>query len=250
MDQPGWRRAPFAVSLVGSEALLRTLPLCSPATVVLALADGQLACSCGDGTNRGVWLLAISGELVLVVVPPTPGQDSEALLRQDCAEAFRQRLAGALHWLYWELEQLLAPALPAPEDLGLLPPAVCGNGRSIGSEGPAALPLQPAAGDLLGQLELSDPLHREALSYLQQLQQRLPMMADGNGADASGLDPLSAVVLSPCPQPDRPIAALLQGLVHSGPALRSLLLIRLPSCWCWSCWSRWGERDDRPQRCP
>lgn len=81
----------------------------------------------------------------------------------------------------------------------------------------------PTTCDLLGQLELSDPLHREALSCLRQLRQRLPVAPDGDGADGSGLDPLAAVVLSLCPRLDPPLAGLLLELVRCGPEARRLL---------------------------
>jgi DNA primase len=216
--------------------------------------------------------LANSGELELAVMPLPPCQDPDALLRQDGAEAFRQRLAGAVHWLHWELEQLLAPALAAPEDLavlqrcdrkasqllallpagglrqraeqrlrnalGAVPQGAVGQVRAREEPSGDVVPTarwraerralrlylcNPGTRDLLGQLQLSDPLHREALSCLRQLQQRIPVAPHGHGADASGLDPLAAVALSLCRRLDPPLAGLLQELVQCGPEVCRLL---------------------------
>ncbi len=43
---------PRAASLLGPEALLRTLPVGSPVTALVALHDGRLACGCSDGSIR------------------------------------------------------------------------------------------------------------------------------------------------------------------------------------------------------
>jgi DNA primase len=55
--------------------------------------------------------LASSGELELAVVSLPEGGDPDTLIRSEGAAAFRQRLQQARHWLSWELERLLAPAL-------------------------------------------------------------------------------------------------------------------------------------------
>ena len=64
--------------------------------------------------------LTLRGDLELEVVPLPEGADPDDLLRQEGAEAFRERLGGAEHWLAWELEQLLAPITAQPEDLTVL----------------------------------------------------------------------------------------------------------------------------------
>jgi hypothetical protein len=96
---------------------------------------------------------------------PPPGQDSDARLRRDGAEAFRQRLAGALHWLHWELEQLLATARAASEDLAFLPPACLRQRAEHQLRGPCGSPSATCRAEYPGSL------HREALISLQQLQQ-------------------------------------------------------------------------------
>ena len=64
--------------------------------------------------------LAIGGELELAVVSLPEGGDPDTLIRSEGAAAFRQRLQRARHWLSWELERLLAPALAQPDDLAVL----------------------------------------------------------------------------------------------------------------------------------
>jgi DNA primase len=60
-------------------------------------------------------LIANQFELAVLALPE--GRDPDELLRAEGAEALRQRLRRAAHWLTWELEQLLAPHRAAPEDL-------------------------------------------------------------------------------------------------------------------------------------
>ncbi len=45
------------------------------------------------------------------------GCDPDDLLRAEGADALRERLRRAAHWLSWELEQILAPYRSNPEDL-------------------------------------------------------------------------------------------------------------------------------------
>ncbi len=209
--------------------------------------------------------LAISGELELAVLPLAAAQDPDALLRQDGPAAFRQLLSGASHWLHWELEQLLAPALAAPEDLALLQrcdrqatqllallpagalrrraeqrlrqalgavPQAMGEG--LAAPAPELVPplrlraerralrlylCSPESRELLDQLELADPLCRQALSCLRQLQQRLAAAGDSQTAD----DPLAAIVLALTPRLDPTLAALLEDLARCGTEVRRWL---------------------------
>ena len=69
---------------------------------------------------RTLMPLTLRGDLELAVVPLPEGADPDGLLRQEGAEAFRERLGRAEHWLAWELEQLLAPISAQPEDLTVL----------------------------------------------------------------------------------------------------------------------------------
>jgi DNA primase len=64
--------------------------------------------------------MVIAGNLELAVLDLPAGSDPDSLLRQEGPDAFRQRIDRASHWLHWELEQLLAPARSAPEDLAVL----------------------------------------------------------------------------------------------------------------------------------
>jgi hypothetical protein len=199
------------------------------------------------------------------VGPGAGALDPVALLRQEGPAAFRQRLSGASHWLHWELEQLLAPALAAPEDLALLQrcdrqaaqllallPAGALRRRAeqrlrqaLGAvpqalgEAPVAPapelvpPLRvraerralrfylcsPESRELLDQLHLADPLCRQALSCLRQLQQRLAATGDPQTGD----DPLAAIVLALTPRLEPPLAALLEDLARCGTEVRRWL---------------------------
>jgi len=61
-----------------------------------------------------------AGAFELLVLALPAGRDPDELLRSEGAEALRQRLAAASHWLTWELEQLLAPFRQAPDDLAVM----------------------------------------------------------------------------------------------------------------------------------
>ncbi len=82
----------------------------------------------GDGAGRKATAALIcssrsvltSGGLELSVVDLGPGQDPDGLIRSQGADAFRQRLAAAQHWLPWELDQLLQPLQANPDDWSLL----------------------------------------------------------------------------------------------------------------------------------
>ncbi|MEB3167969.1 MAG: CHC2 zinc finger domain-containing protein [Synechococcaceae cyanobacterium] len=63
-------------------------------------------------------LIANQFELAVLALPE--GRDPDDLLRAEGAEALRERLRRAAHWLTWELEQLLAPYRATPEDLFVL----------------------------------------------------------------------------------------------------------------------------------
>jgi DNA primase len=221
--------------------------------------------------------LAISGALELAVLPIPAGQDPDGLLRQEGAAAFRQRLAVAVHWLQWELDQLLAPALAAPADLAVLQrcdhqaaqllallPAGALRHRAeqrlqqaLGAvpNAPLAAPValeprpetQPGSGvvpverqraerralrlylcsaasrELLEQLQLQDPLCRQAMDCLQQLRLRLVAAGELTGDPDAPADPLPALAQALCPQLNPVLSALLEGLLQCGPDVRRLL---------------------------
>jgi DNA primase len=64
--------------------------------------------------------LAIAGELDLLVVSLPPGEDPDSLVRSGGADAIRNCLGSATHWLEWELEQLLEELRADPGNLSLL----------------------------------------------------------------------------------------------------------------------------------
>ena len=69
-------------------------------------------------SNCGPWRSAASWSSRWSSLPAEG--DPDTLIRSEGAAAFRQRLQRARHWLSWELERLLAPALAQPDDLAVL----------------------------------------------------------------------------------------------------------------------------------
>ena len=93
--------------------------------------------------------LTLRGDLELAVVPLPEGADPDGLLRQEGAEAFRERLGGAEHWLAWELEQLLAPiTCPAGGSDGAAA-GRAGGGAAVGPA-PGRAPAPPGRGAVAG----------------------------------------------------------------------------------------------------
>ena len=82
----------------------------------------------GDGPGRRATArligelrpLLIANQFELAVLPLPEGRDPDDLLRAEGADALRERLRRAAHWLSWELEQILAPYRSNPEDLFVL----------------------------------------------------------------------------------------------------------------------------------
>jgi DNA primase len=64
--------------------------------------------------------MLISNQFELAVLALPEGSDPDEILRTEGAEALREGLRRAAHWLTWELEQLLAPYRADPEDLFVL----------------------------------------------------------------------------------------------------------------------------------
>ena len=64
--------------------------------------------------------MAIAATLDLAVLPLPDGDDPDALLRREGAEAFWSRYHRAHHWLAWEVQQLLTPVLTDRNDPQLL----------------------------------------------------------------------------------------------------------------------------------
>lgn len=64
--------------------------------------------------------MAIAATLDLAVLPLPDGDDPDALLRREGAEAFWSRYHRARHWLAWEVQQLLTPVLADRNDPQLL----------------------------------------------------------------------------------------------------------------------------------
>jgi DNA primase len=64
--------------------------------------------------------LAIAGELDLLVVSLPAGEDPDSLVHSGGTEAIRSCLAGATHWLEWELDHLLGDLKADPGNLSLL----------------------------------------------------------------------------------------------------------------------------------
>jgi DNA primase len=64
--------------------------------------------------------LAIAGELDLLVVSLPAGEDPDSLVRSGGSDAIRNCLAGASHWLEWELDRLLEDLRADPANLSLL----------------------------------------------------------------------------------------------------------------------------------
>jgi DNA primase len=59
----------------------------------------------------------IAGGLDLAVVTLPAGSDPDGLIRKEGPGALQKLLDGAIHWLTWELDQLLAPLVANPDDL-------------------------------------------------------------------------------------------------------------------------------------
>jgi len=64
--------------------------------------------------------LLLRGDLDLLVVPVSPGEDPDSLLRSQGISGLRACLAQGRHWLHWELDRLLAELQHDPDDLSAL----------------------------------------------------------------------------------------------------------------------------------
>lgn len=90
----------------------------------------------------------------------------------------------------------------------------------------------PGLREVLSVLELSDPLHREAMGCLWCLEQRLAGRESGRnrrtGGNASGApaDGLREAVIAAMPSMDPPLAQLLRPLVHCGQPVREKLAVQ------------------------
>ena len=112
-----------AVAALGTSVTLEQLQrLQRSGTKRLWLAyDGDSA-----GANATARLIGIArplllrGDLDLLVVPVPPGEDPDSLLRSQGVSGLRACLAQGRHWLYWELDRLLADLHNHPDDLSIL----------------------------------------------------------------------------------------------------------------------------------
>jgi DNA primase len=64
--------------------------------------------------------LLLRGDLDLLVVPVSPGEDPDSLLRSQGISGLRACLAHGRHWLQWQLDRLLADLHNHPDDLSIL----------------------------------------------------------------------------------------------------------------------------------
>ena len=120
LHQAGFDNAVAAMGTALSAEQVRLLQRAGVRRLLVAL-DGDAAGL--KATTALIRLLRSSlttGGLEAFVVDLGPGQDPDALIRSQGAEALRQRLAGAQHWLAWELDQLLKPLEAIPDDWSLL----------------------------------------------------------------------------------------------------------------------------------
>lgn len=118
--QAGITNAVAAMGTALSPEQLRLLQRAGARRLLVALdgdAAGLKAIAALIRSSRSV---LTGGGLELSVVDLGHGQDPDGLIRSQGADAFRERLAAAQHWLPWELDQLLQPLQADPDDWSLL----------------------------------------------------------------------------------------------------------------------------------
>ena len=112
-----------AVAAMGTALTLEQLQLLQRrgARRLLVVFDGD-----GAGTRATGKLIAglrtalISSGMELAVVELPTGTDPDGLIRSHGPDALRLPIEQALHWLQWELDQLLAPLNAEPDNLSVL----------------------------------------------------------------------------------------------------------------------------------
>jgi DNA primase len=120
LHQGGFPQAIAAMGTALAPGQRQALQRCGLRRLVVAFdADAPGTAATGRLISELRPMLGAGAFELLVLALPT-GRDPDDLLRSEGAEALRQRLASATHWLTWELEQLLAPCRQNPDDLAVL----------------------------------------------------------------------------------------------------------------------------------
>ncbi len=120
LHQGGFHQAIAAMGTALAPGQRQALQRCGLRRLVVGFdADGPGKAATGKLISELRPMLGAGAFELLVLALPT-GRDPDDLLRSEGAEALRQRLAAATHWLTWELEQLLAPCRQNPDDLAVL----------------------------------------------------------------------------------------------------------------------------------
>jgi DNA primase len=120
LHQAGITHAVAAMGTALSPEQLRLLQRSGARSLLVALDGDAAGLKATAALIRASRSVLTGGGLELSVVDLGHGQDPDGLIRSQGADAFRQRLAAAQHWLAWELDQLRQPLQVHPDDWSLL----------------------------------------------------------------------------------------------------------------------------------
>jgi DNA primase len=120
LHQAGFDNAVAAMGTALSAEQVRLLQRGGVRRLLVALDGDAAGHKATTALIRSLRPSITTGGLEVFVVELGPGQDPDALIRSQGAEVLRELLAGAQHWLAWELDQLLKPLEARPDDWSLL----------------------------------------------------------------------------------------------------------------------------------